>query len=108
MENEEEVEGGAEPGHASDAEILAEVLADVDSIAGMIERTREAVQRGMAEVRLIPRGKGRTIEGALDELGDALTRTTLGARAQQAQRDGIVSPELAAQLEAATGEEEDA
>lgn len=73
---------------ADDGTMLDELLDDLDAITGMIERTHQAVAKGKAEVRLIPRTKPVSIVGALDELGDILTRRTLAARAQRALRDG--------------------
>ncbi len=81
-----------------DGELLTELLADLDAITGMIERARVAVAKGKSDVRLIPRGKVRSIEGALDDLGDALTRCTLQVRAQRAIRDRHADADLSAIL----------
>lgn len=89
-----------------DGALLSELLDDLDAITGMIERTREAVARGKPDVRLIPRGKVRSIADALDELGDALTRRTMQARAQRALRDGVVDETLRAALDAAEGDKD--
>ena len=91
----EAVEAAATP---TDCELLVELLDDLDAITGMIERTRAAVTKGRADVRLIPRGKALPIAGALDQLGDALTRRTLQVRAQRALRDGQTDDALSAAL----------
>lgn len=103
MKNQDQLEAPQSEAPA-DAELLTDLLDDLDAITGMIERTRAAVEKGKGEVRLIPRGKARSIESALDELGDALTRRTLQIRAQRAQRDGVIDTALSSALGEVTGE----
>lgn len=87
------------PDAATDGELLVELLDDLDAVTGMIERTRVAVAKGRADVRLIPRGQSRSIEGALDELGNVLTRRTLQVRAARALRDGHADETLSDALD---------
>ena len=82
-----------------DGAMMDELLDDLDTITGMIERTHQAVAKGKTEVRLIPRTKPVSIAGALDELGDILTRRTLAARAQRALRDGKPDTKMSAILD---------
>jgi hypothetical protein len=95
-------QGDAAPDAASDAELLAELLGDLSAVVGMLERVRLAVAKGRADVRLIPRGQAQSIEAALDDLGDVLTRRTLEVRAARAVRDGTLDEDLKDALAAAT------
>lgn len=78
----------------SDADMIAELLDDVDAFAGMIERVRAQVAKGKDEVRLVPRGQLYTVAQALDELGDAMIRRTLQVRAQRTLRDGVADSKM--------------
>jgi len=91
-----------------DGALLSELLDDMDAFTGMVERTRAAVAKGKPDVRLVPRGKARTIAAALDDIGDAMTRRTLQVRAQRAIRDGVPDAKLSAILDELAGEDEDA
>ncbi|RYX80631.1 hypothetical protein EON83_27785 [bacterium] len=93
----------AETTYPDDSTMIADVLDDLDVFVGMIERTRVAVAKGKTEVRLVPRGKLYSVEAALDELGDAMTRRSLQVRAQRSLRDGVTD----AKMQEVLGELED-